>query len=286
MPPTSPRLLVPPRRSADRRMTALPSTGRSAWSRSGNPVPRLAVWCGGFAGVAACCCGGVLILRRLGGAFAAAPGGGPLLAATAVGIALVLVADQTARTTGRAGPAWAARLGLILTVAALVMFPRRGAADWIVPAISILAAGAAVVPRHRRPRDDRFDRRPRRPRSGRRTMTAARPAVSQPQPGGPTGSRLWQRLERFEDPTGIDTLRGRIVLVVPAGAKGAHGHMGFCPAFVRTPQVAVTTDYDGVEATLAAAEVLPWGVRVECRLAEPADEPVEIPVDLLVRTGP
>jgi hypothetical protein len=32
---------------------------------------------------------------------------------------------------------------------------------------------------------------------------------------------------------------------------------------------------------VSAAEVLPWGVRVECRLAEPAEEPVEIPVDLV-----
>jgi len=32
---------------------------------------------------------------------------------------------------------------------------------------------------------------------------------------------------------------------------------------------------------VTAAEVLPWGVRIECRLSEPAEEPLEIPVDLL-----
>jgi len=42
--------------------------------------------------------------------------------------------------------------------------------------------------------------------------------------------------------------------------------------------VEVTTDCDFVEAEVAAAEVLPWGVRVECRLSEPAEEPLEIPV--------
>jgi hypothetical protein len=46
----------------------------------------------------------------------------------------------------------------------------------------------------------------------------------------------------------------------------------------------VTTDYDGVEAVVSAAEVLPWGVRVECRLAEPAEEPLEIPVDVFVQS--
>jgi hypothetical protein len=70
---------------------------------------------------------------------------------------------------------------------------------------------------------------------------------------------------------------------VPAGARAAAGHIGFCPAFAETPDVEVTTSYDGVEVTVAAAEVLPWGVRVECRLAEPAEEPLEISVDILAR---
>ena len=71
------------------------------------------------------------------------------------------------------------------------------------------------------------------------------------------------------------------MLSLPAGAKTAHGHVGFCPAFGETPRVQVTTDYDGVEAVVAAAEILPWGVRLECRLAEPAEEPLEIPIDFL-----
>jgi hypothetical protein len=44
--------------------------------------------------------------------------------------------------------------------------------------------------------------------------------------------------------------------------------------------VDVTTEYDGVEAVVSAAEILPWGVRIECRLDEPAEEAFEIPVDL------
>jgi hypothetical protein len=37
-----------------------------------------------------------------------------------------------------------------------------------------------------------------------------------------------------------------------------------------------------VEALVSAAEVLPWGMRVECRLDEPAEEAFEIPVDVFV----
>jgi hypothetical protein len=79
---------------------------------------------------------------------------------------------------------------------------------------------------------------------------------------------------------GADCLRGRITVAVPQGARTAHGHVGFCPPFTQTPTVDVTTEYDGVEAVVSAAEILPWGVRIECRLDEPADEAFEIPVDL------
>lgn len=74
------------------------------------------------------------------------------------------------------------------------------------------------------------------------------------------------------------------MIAVSPDARTAHAHVGFCPPFAETPVVTVTTDYDGVEATITAAEVLPWGVRIECRLEEPAEEPFEIPVDVLART--
>jgi hypothetical protein len=57
--------------------------------------------------------------------------------------------------------------------------------------------------------------------------------------------------------------------------------MGFCPPFASLPAVEVTTNYDGVEAVVSAAEVLPWGIRIECRLDEPAEEAIEIPVDVV-----
>ena len=115
-----------------------------------------------------------------------------------------------------------------------------------------------------------------RPVCPRPTAARRRRADRSPQPG-----LLRQRFERRELPAGTERVRGRVVVSVPAGSRTGYGHLGFCPAFVATPTVEVTTAYDGVEATVSAAEVLPWGVRVECRLAEPAEEPVEIPVDLV-----
>jgi hypothetical protein len=40
---------------------------------------------------------------------------------------------------------------------------------------------------------------------------------------------------------------------------------------------------DGVEAVVSVAEVVPWGARIECRLDEPAEEAIEIPVDLFAQ---
>jgi hypothetical protein len=105
--------------------------------------------------------------------------------------------------------------------------------------------------------------------------STARPVAS--------AGHLLQRFERHEL-DGTDCLRGTLTLMVPQGARAVHGHVGFCPSFRHVPAVEATTAYDGVEAVITAAEVVPWGVRIECRLDEPAEEPVEIPVDVVARS--
>jgi hypothetical protein len=96
---------------------------------------------------------------------------------------------------------------------------------------------------------------------------------------------LLQRFERLALPGGAEHVRGRLSVVVPAGTRTGYAHVGFCPPLAALPTVEVTTEYDGVEAVVSAAEVLPWGVRVECRLDEPAEETIEIPVDILATTS-
>ncbi len=244
-------------------------------------VTSLASAVGGCAGLAALACGGVLVVRRL--TVAAPAPSGAVLAVAAAGTALVALADAALHAGGFRPATAAARLGLVLAVAAVALPPR--AATWLdgaatAVAVAVAAGAVAFAPR-RSParvgtRESTRDRRPvnRPPATGRRRPGAAADRV----PG-----RFRQRFTRYEGTAGGDRLRGRINVEVGAGARLAHGHVGFCPAFAATPAVEVTTDYDGVEATVAAAEVLPWGVRVEVRLAEPAEEPLEIPVDLLVK---
>ncbi len=90
----------------------------------------------------------------------------------------------------------------------------------------------------------------------------------------------WQ--ERYELPDGTEYLRGQLMIAFSAGTRLTTGHIGFCPAFQSIPVVEVTTDYDALEVSVTAAEILPWGVRIECRVEEPIDEGTSIPVFLSV----
>ena len=53
------------------------------------------------------------------------------------------------------------------------------------------------------------------------------------------------------------------------------GRAEFVRADIRNPIIA---------KVITAAEVVPWGVRVECRLDEPAEETLEIPVAVVARS--
>jgi hypothetical protein len=100
----------------------------------------------------------------------------------------------------------------------------------------------------------------------------------------PAGGVLQQRFERYLLPDErVECLRGTLHLTVVAGSRLATGHVGFCPPFHQIPFVEAGTRCEEVEATILAAEVLPWGTRIECRLDEPADETILIPIDFLAR---
>lgn len=230
------------------------------------------------AGSASAAAGGMLLLRRFAGGFATTDGGLAWLV-TAFGIAVVAVADAAAGRSGAFGPL-AARVGLAAAVVAVAIPPRPG--DLATIAAVMVSAAVAL---YRQPLSNGSRRAAILPRAG-RTADATSPRRSSPARRSDVPGRLVQRLERYETADGHDCLRGRVCLSVAAGSRGTHAHVGFCPAFAATPTVQVHTDYDGVEAVVTAAEVLPWGVRVECRLSEPADEPLEIPVDVSVRTAP
>lgn len=222
---------------------------------------------------------GLVLAVRLAWASWEPPAPLVVLATALAAIALAKVADLAADSGGLPLIPLVARAGLVAAVAAMSLAPRTGTTgDWVARGFIIAAAAAALPVPRRRPGTARRHEgeRPAAARSPRRHRVARR---------RPPGI-LRQRFARFEQPDGSDAVTGTLVVAIPAGAKTGYGHVGFCPSFTTLPTVEVTTGYDGVEAIVAAAEILPWGLRVECRLADPAEEPLEIPITIVARAPP
>jgi len=260
-----------------------------------------------FPGVLSLAFGGVIAIRRLTGAAPLSPGPTAVMLSCAVGTVLAWLADLASRS-GRAGrpasgPAVLARIGLIVSLAAVALPARlSSSADCVALVVATSCAAATLL---RRP----AIRPPDRSRGSLAAPVAVHPLGIAPPaapllaassagfpPGaatgpmaddeGPIGSgSLVQRFERRILPDGSECVRGRLHVVVPAGARLGAGHVGFCPPLSAAPTVQVSTDYDAVEAIVTAAEVLPWGARIECRLDEPAEEAIRVPVDLSARAA-
>ena len=276
-------------------------------------LPQLLSLIAMLTGAMAVGCGAVLVLRKFAGAIAAPPGPEAVLAVCGTGLLLVAAGDMATRfSTARAArpamswlPAVLTRLGLLMAVAA-VCLPLQMTST--VDALTTLAAiVVSLVAVGLGPVADRVGgglvlgrraaayRRPVVPTASVPTaITPPSVAVPMAVPSRPIAQsglqdgalatpagNLLQRFERIVLPGGAECVRGRLCVAVPKGARSGYGHVGFCPPLASQPAVHVTTDYDGVEAVVSAAEVLPWGVRIECRLDEPAEETIEIPVDIL-----
>ncbi|MFM8703463.1 MAG: hypothetical protein ACKOHG_06275 [Planctomycetia bacterium] len=265
-----------------------------------------------LAGSVALACGAGLVLRRLAGAIEPPPGPGAVLAACVAGRVLVAFGGLASRAAGSAAPSLPSlltRLGLMLAVTAVSRPMRSGTTpENLLTVLALLvslavALGGSTTRRIatrvlRRPapmaEPPREQSAPIMPPSA--TMPPTPAAFPTPRlqaddrlettgpPPHPAGSLL-QRFERLALPGGAEHVRGRLSVVVAAGTRTGYAHVGFCPPLAALPAVEVTTEYDGVEAVVSAAEVLPWGVRVECRLDEPAEETIEIPVDIQATTS-
>lgn len=271
--------------------------GRRPGTDDGRSLPAAAAAALSLAVAAA---GATLLGRRLTGGFAAVPTAVVPWAIAATGIPLVLAVQAAARLGGERWPEWLARLGL--AAGAVAVAPLVAPPAW--PGRIIGLAGTAVTllvalrptggwrpPRLAGLRPSRLRDDPQ-PWDAERRGLAAKPEVA-PLAGRPAAAGVeqhlggaWpappggfrQRFERYETATGEDCIRGEVMLPIAAGSRTGHAHVGFCPSFATLPAVEVTTECDFVEAEVTAAEVLPWGVRVECRLSEPAEEPLAIPV--------
>lgn len=247
------------------------------------------------AGWLAVASGGVLLARRIVGGVTAAPGVVTLTAICGAGLLLVAVADQAARYTG-GRESLLARIGFLMAVLATTLPLPLGRPAAMAATVGAIIVTLAVVlqPWAGRWLSNRSRRSSRlvggsaeRASFPTVVMDEHEMAVSQRSlPLATPDEHVLQQQDRFIRSDGSECVRGRLFLAVSTGARAVSGHIGFCPPFATNPTVDVTTAYDEMEAIVAAAEVLPWGVRVECRLDEPADEPFEIPIDIFATAAP
>jgi hypothetical protein len=98
----------------------------------------------------------------------------------------------------------------------------------------------------------------------------------QPVQQGPAGPRaipagdVIQQITRHRAGDGTEMLSGWVRVPLSAGQRNTSVHLSFCPPLDRTPQLAVH-QREGPPAKVKAAQVLPYGVRLDLKLAEAAE---------------
>jgi hypothetical protein len=226
----------------------------------------------------------LVLLRRAGGGFSESPDLVMPWLTSSVGLGLMVIIEVARRAElVRSWTGVAACVGTVLGVVAVFPMPDTG--GWAVAAslipLVIAIAGGIVTPLVEHSGAWRRSRTRRREREEAPATETSRGMPLTPSPTSPPEAGFRQRLERFQTSTDGDRALGRVIVDVPTGSRTGHAHIGFCPPFVAMPTVEVSSDDDAIEAVVTAAEVVPWGVRVECRLSEAAEEPLAIPVDVL-----
>ena len=82
----------------------------------------------------------------------------------------------------------------------------------------------------------------------------------------PSGEIL-QQITRSRLADGGEVLSGWLRVPLAAGQRSANVHLAFCPPFPQTPQLAVD-QRDGPSARIRPVQVLPYGARVDLKLAQ------------------
>jgi hypothetical protein len=93
---------------------------------------------------------------------------------------------------------------------------------------------------------------------------------------------ILQRVVRRRDEDGGEVMEGWLLAEFPAGERQAAAHLAICPPFARVP-ACDAEPVEGPSSQLKVAQVLPYGVRFEVKLDDPADAPCAVTIEFLVR---
>jgi hypothetical protein len=113
-------------------------------------------------------------------------------------------------------------------------------------------------------------------------VDGASPALDATSAGEPTDRDALQWMVRQRDETGGETIEGYVRAAFVAGQRHATAHLAICPPFVSMP-VCYAEPSDGPPAQVKVAQVLPYGVRLEIKLDEPAAEACDVTVDFSIQ---
>ncbi|MEX2559152.1 MAG: hypothetical protein WD403_04515, partial [Pirellulales bacterium] len=89
--------------------------------------------------------------------------------------------------------------------------------------------------------------------------------------------RVTQHVVRAFTAAGDDVLRATLGVDMATGQRGATAHLAFCPPFAMTPQAQVIQTA-GPACRIKLAQLLPYGARIEIKLAAPAPQELSIQV--------
>ena len=93
------------------------------------------------------------------------------------------------------------------------------------------------------------------------------------------GNEVTQQIIRARTAEGGEIVTGRLRACFSAGQRTGSVHLAFCPPLNSTPEVKIE-QLAGPSARIKTAQVLPYGIRLDVKLASSCDEPTDILMQL------
>jgi hypothetical protein len=90
-----------------------------------------------------------------------------------------------------------------------------------------------------------------------------------------------QQLVRTRLPDGSERLAGWLRVVLAPGQRSANIHVAFCPPFARSPRISVQ-QREGPAARVKEGQLLPYGARLDLKLAQAAETSTSLVLEILV----
>lgn len=98
------------------------------------------------------------------------------------------------------------------------------------------------------------------------------------------GNEVTQQIIRARTAEGGEIVTGRLRACFSAGQRTGSVHLAFCPPLDSTPRVEIE-QLEGPSARIKTAQVLPYGIRLDVKLASACDKPMDILMQLSAITS-